>query len=351
MLQNAPFYWGSIRKLVECFGVVFADIHIERRKADGTLAQTIAVPLSYGPKEKWVVRNKQNPMPGTDDSVEMVLPRMTYEIAGGRYDTARKLTSTGRHVQALTNDNTVLKTQFNPVPYNFTFVLHIMTKTVEDGLMIIEQIIPFFTPDYTISVNDMPELKLEKDIVILYDGNITQEDTWDGNLDQRRMITWTLNFTVKGYLYPPVKLTKVNLRTNVQYLIDNGVNAPGDLVPGYSTIPSPPDANAANVTQASNIYSDQVVVVTAGPSAVTLSGGQSQVFSVIVVNAPNMAFVAVPQTTDQTGADTYSTDTVQNTFTYTAGVGERTTPETITVTFVSNADPAKSATVTLNLNP
>jgi T4-like virus Myoviridae tail sheath stabiliser len=216
MLQNNPYYWGTIRKVVIAFGAIFSDIHIVREDSKGNPVQAIQVPCEFGPKEKWMTRNVQNPMPGVDDSIEMVLPRMSYEVNGFTYDSERKLTSTGRTVKAVANADKTLSAQFNPVPYNIGFTFNIMTKTIEDGLMIIEQILPFFTPDYTVTVKDMPELDLTKDIPVILN-NVTYEDTWDGTFQQRRTVIWTLQFTAKAYLYPPVKLNKLNLQTDITW--------------------------------------------------------------------------------------------------------------------------------------
>ena len=351
MLQNAPFYWGSVRKIVESFGVVFSDIHINRYKSDGTVYQTLEIPCEYGPKEKWLTRNVQNAMPGTDDQVEMVLPRMSYELKGWQYDSQRKLTSTGRTVQAVTNNSRVLLAQYNPVPYNFSFDLNVMAKSVEDGLMIIEQILPFFTPDYTIDVNDMPELGLDKDIVILHNGAVQQDDTWEGSFTDRRTIVWSMNFTVKAYLYPPVKLTNVTMQTKVRYQVDGGSNTQGSALPQAVTIGYPPSSDATTVTDGTLLNSDTTIVVVAIPTTATLSGGQSQIFSVTIVNSTNTDFTANVPTTAQSGNDTYSLDLVADTFTYTAGTGIRTTQETITITFYSVADPIQNTSVTLVLNP
>jgi hypothetical protein len=214
MLQSNPFYWGTVRKVVIAFGAIFSDVHIVRSDKDGNPVQTIEVPCEFGPKEKWMAHNIQNPMPGVDDSIEMLLPRISYEISGFTYDSERKLTSTGRTVQAVTQDNKVLMAQYNPVPYNVGFTLYIGTKTMEDSLMIVEQILPFFTPDYTITVKDIPELQLAKDLPIILN-NVSYEDTWDGDLNQRRTVIWTLQFTVKAYLYPPVNIKKINIRADV----------------------------------------------------------------------------------------------------------------------------------------
>jgi len=191
MLQNNPFYWGSIRKVVAAFGTIFADIHIVRTNKNGDAVQAIQVPCEFGPHEKWLTNLLQNPTPGVDDQVEMVLPRLSYEINNFTYDSERKLTSTGRTVKVLTDGNKVLAKQFNPVPYNIGFQVNVMTKTIDDGLQIIEQILPFFTPDYSIPVKDVPEMGIEKDLMVVLNST-SCEDTWDGQFQQRRTVIWTL---------------------------------------------------------------------------------------------------------------------------------------------------------------
>lgn len=212
MLNNNPWYFGTIRSIVSVVGSVFNDIHIQRTKADGTPAQLLKVPLSYGQKEKFAVRRAQQPMPGLNSEVEIVLPRMSYEMVSLEYDPARKLTSTGRLSYAVAGDNTTKLAQYNPVPYNIGFQLYAMVRNVEDGLMIIEQIIPFFTPDYTIRVKDVPQLNLVKDIPVVLRG-MTMEDTAQGDQTERRTITYTFNLTAKAYIYPPVQQPKVILQT------------------------------------------------------------------------------------------------------------------------------------------
>jgi len=153
-------------------------------------------------------------------------------------------------------------------------------------------------------------------------------------------------------LYPPVKLNKVNLRTEINFQIDDGVNSLGDnLLPSIATVPNPLNVNAVDVELASDHRIAQNVVVTASPATTVLFGGQSQIFSVIVVNDPDDSFTAQVQTSSQTVNDTYSTDLVHGRFTYNCGIGARTSQEVITIKFVSGADPTKSVTVSLTLNP
>jgi hypothetical protein len=249
MLQHNPFYWGTIRKVVVAFGAIFSDIHVVRMDKDGNPVKKIEVPCEFGPKEKWMHLNTQNPQPGVDDSVEMVLPRMSYEISGFTYDSDRKLTSTGNTVRAVATDKKAIKTQFNPTPWNIGFTLNIMTKTMEDGLMIVEQILPFFSPDYTVTIKDIPDLELSKDIPIILN-SVEHNDDWDGQLQQRRTVTWTLAFTAKMYLYPPVGLSKLNLKTNIVWHLSQSMTA--DVTAQDIVTPTPdstPDFIVPIITQ------------------------------------------------------------------------------------------------------
>lgn len=348
MLQNVPFYHGSFRRLVETFGVVFSDIHIVRYTEDGDEYQRIEVPITYGPKEKWFVRNTQNPMPGENDGEELTFPRMGYEVKGWRYDGNRKLTSTGTTVKTLTSDNRILKAQLNPVPYNFTFQLHIGSKNVEDGLMIVEQILPFFGPEYTVTIYDMPDLNLEKDICIVHSGTIDTEDTYDGQFTDKRMITWTLTFTVKGYLYPPVKPKKINIEADINFSVEGPDHK---YLPTSTITPDPSNANASNMQDSKVVRTDKTIFVELNPHIRMLSGGQTGEFDVIVGNTTNRNFTVNVPETDQTDDDTYSLDQVNGKFSYTCGSGTRTTQEILKIGVYSAADPRRKNEITLVLNP
>lgn len=335
MLSQNTYYWGTLRRIVVAFGSLFSDIHIMR--ADG---KAIKVPLTYGPKEKWIYRTKQDPMPGVDDQVEMILPRLSYEVVSMQYDTLRKLTSTGRTMKTLMSDAGTLKAQFNPVPYNIAFNVYVMTKTIQDGLMIVEQILPFFTPEYTVTITDMPDMGFTKDIPIVLNG-IQSEDTWDGDFKERRTITWILSFVAKAYLYPPVIPTKVILKADTNFDIDDLVGTPA--LPSIVTTPLPMGANADTITGAQDTLTDLTVKVLAAPGAATLGSGQHQVFAVQVINTSDVVFT-------YSGVSPTDTATlVGNTFTYTAGT--RTQQETVVVEFTAHADTSKHAVVVLTLNP
>ena len=341
MLSNDPFYWGSIRKVVAAFGSLFSDIHIVRTSTDGNTTKTIKVPLTYGPKEKWLYRRLQDPMPGVDDQVEMVLPRMSFEVIGYQYDSNRKLTSTGRTVKALVDNNTVLQTQFNPVPYNVSIDLNIMTKTVEDGLMIVEQILPFFVPDYTITITDIPPLGLKKEIVVVLN-SVQNEDTWTGNFEERRQITSTLSFTAKAYLYPPVKLNTTILSSQINFDIESSDGVAGSL-PSLLSVPYPDDATAETITGATVTEVEKSVILLVSPTTATISSGHSQEFAVTILNTNNLGYTV-------TGAPLGDMITISGTnFTYTAQT--YSSAQTVVLVITSDADSTRTAGVVLTINP
>ena len=143
------FYHESLRKVVVAFGTIFNNIIIHRTDADGSVLQRLKVPLSYSPKEKFLVRLEQQP---NLDQREMAisLPRMGFEISGINYDPSRKLQRVGRLKKTHATDTGTQYFQYNPVPYNISFNLYSFTATAEGGLQIIEQILPYFQPDYTV---------------------------------------------------------------------------------------------------------------------------------------------------------------------------------------------------------
>lgn len=198
MLGN-DFYFGLFRKYVAVFGTLFNNIYIYRSEA-GTATQQIKVPISYGPKEKTLARLEGDP--NLNRPAAIVLPRMSFEISGVRYAPERKLPSTyfKTHRDSLGATNT----QYVPVPYDIDFTLSIMAKNAEDATKIVEQILPFFTPDFTPTVHLVPEMQIKMDVpVILQTVNV--DDQYEGNFEQRRAIVWTLQFVMKGYIFGPIR--------------------------------------------------------------------------------------------------------------------------------------------------
>lgn len=211
MLNNPPYYFGIIKKAIVAFGRMFSEIQIERMDDNGTVLQTINVPIAYGPKEKWLVRLEQDP--SLDNNVNTILPRMSFEITGYSYDASRKSNKMTKIASYnLTTNN--LKTQFSPVPYNLDIELNLLTKTTEDALAVVEQILPVFTPDYTLSINAIPDLNIVNDVPIILN-NVSFQDSYDGDFQSRREIVYTFNFTMKVNIFGSITSSGVIKKANV----------------------------------------------------------------------------------------------------------------------------------------
>jgi len=202
------FYNESMRKMTVAFGQIFNNIQIKRRDSAGAIVQSIRVPLAYAPKEKFLVRLDQQA--SLDDrEMAITLPRMGFEIAEIAYDGSRKLTKVQKFKSVKTGaDGKVMNYNYMPVPYNISYNLFCLTATAEGGLQIIEQILPYFQPDYTVTVNVIPEMGIKRDIPIVLN-NINYEDSYSGDFTTRRAVIYTLNFTAKTYLYGPASTQKV----------------------------------------------------------------------------------------------------------------------------------------------
>ena len=216
MLGNAPFYNRTIRKIVVAFGTVFNDIYLVRYTKDGVTAkETIKVPLNWGAKEKYITRLTSDPT--LTKSIATTLPRISFEMTGMSYDSSRKLPTTVRNFSA--NNSTSIKTQYVPVPYNFDFSLSIYVRNTEDGTQILEQILPFFTPDFSVTVDFIPLMDPKYDMPIILN-SVSNEVDYEGDMMATRMIIWNLEFTAKGHIWPPVKTGKVITTANTNLFIE-----------------------------------------------------------------------------------------------------------------------------------
>ena len=202
MLNNNVFYHGIIRKTIVSFGSLFSDIYIDRKQGDsvtGTTLQRLQIPLAYAPKEKWIVRLDSDP--NLENHTYVSLPRMSFEITGYTYDAVRK---TNRMQKITCGDGSnSMSYMYSPVPYNIDISLYILTKTQEDAMQIVEQILPTFTPEYTLSINAIPEMNVKQDIPVILN-SISVQDDYDGDFQTRRFVTHTLTFTLKTNLYGAV---------------------------------------------------------------------------------------------------------------------------------------------------
>ena len=202
------FYNESMRRMTIGFGQIFNNIQIKRKNDTGKVIQTIRVPLAYGPKEKFLVRlDQQSSLNNREFAI--TLPRMGFEISSIAYDPTRKLTRIQKFKQVKSNkDGKILDFNYTPVPYNISYNLFSFTASAEAGLQIIEQILPFFQPDFTVTINAIPDLNIKRDIPIILN-SVNYEDTYSGDFQTRRAVIYTLNFTAKTYLFGPSTSQKV----------------------------------------------------------------------------------------------------------------------------------------------
>jgi len=212
------FYHEHIRKAIVAFGSLFNDVYIKRKNSQGTVVAIEKVPLAYGPKQKFLVRVLENNPEADPTSVAITLPRMGFEMTGLTYDATRKM-NTFNLTKVTDPDNpSTMKKVYNAVPYNLEISLFVLVKTQEDGLQIVEQILPFFTPAYTVTSNVVPEMSIKDDIPIILN-NISYEDDYEGEYAARRSVIWTLSFTMKLNFYG-----KVNNQGIIKKVTANTIN-------------------------------------------------------------------------------------------------------------------------------
>jgi len=200
-MLGTTFYHGIIRNLIVAFGTLFNNIEITRKDSGNAVAQTIRVPLSYGPKQKYIARKQADPT--LNVKVQATLPRMAFDITTFTYDATRKLSSTLRYTKPHPADAGKVIPVFVPVPYDIAMSLHIMVRNMEDGLQIVEQILPHFTPEFTVTLTELSDLNIKRDIPIVLQG-ISKEEEYEGDFSAKRVLTWSLDFMAKAYFYGAV---------------------------------------------------------------------------------------------------------------------------------------------------
>lgn len=212
-----PFYFSLIRKYVILVGTLFNNIRITRTDEQGNVVALLKVPITYSAKDKMLARVIQNPDLDSPMAAPP-LPIISFEMGKMSYDQERKLNTVGRVSVKDNSNNSRVKYQYNPVPYNIDFKVLVYAKNTEDGTKIIEQILPYFTPDWTSTVNLIPEMDVKVDIPIIL-RNISMTDNYDGAFTERRAIIWELDLTLKGYLYGPVRKGGIIKFMNLNFYI------------------------------------------------------------------------------------------------------------------------------------
>ena len=219
------FYHKLTRKYVVLFGTLFNNITLMKTDKDtGNEIERMKVPITYSPKEKYISRLRADP--DLQRQIQVRLPRLAFELTAISYDASRKQNSLLK--VAKTNTSTAAKSTYMNVPYDLTFELNLYTRNIDDGTQIIEQILPYFVPDYTVTIESINDLNILRDIPIILN-SVQYNIEHEGNFDAVRFVTWSLNFTMKVDYYGPISNPKL-----IRKVIANIFNDP-TLQSGYIT--------------------------------------------------------------------------------------------------------------------
>lgn len=213
MLNNGFFYFSLFKKYQKLFGSLFNDIVINRTDANGNISQVINVPIQYAQKEKMLTRVMGDPSINRPD--EVILPTMSYFMSGYDYDAERMSSQIRSYV--ITQQNSNITYTYTAAPWNFDFELYVYVKNTEDANKILEQALPFFTPSWTIPALLLPGLQsLDLPVELI---SVSHEDMDTESYKDNPFLVWTLRFTLKGYLWGPIRQGKTISTIDVQYYL------------------------------------------------------------------------------------------------------------------------------------
>ena len=206
-MLGSHFYNEVTRKSIIAFGTLFNNISVKKKDpSTGAVLEESKVPLAYGPRQKFLVRLEQ--MVSATRKVSITVPRLYFEMNSVDYDPQRKTSPIQKYKTIINDDQDEVRVQYTPVPYNLGFELGIIAQSQDDALQILESILPYFQPSFSITLNMIPDMNEKRDIAIVLN-NINYEDEWDESFLNRRWITYTLNFTLKTYMYGPYSTSDV----------------------------------------------------------------------------------------------------------------------------------------------
>lgn len=238
------FYHQRLRKSVAVFGTLFNNIYVIRKDSSGKTISQVKVPLSYAPRMKYLERIRENPSLQNDTKVALKLPRMSFEITSISYNSERKLPKLNNYNRSVTDDITSRNKFFTPAPYTIGFQLNIYSKTQDDALQVVEQILPYFNPQYTLTIKPFPNAPdIREDVPITIQG-VSFQDEFEGALEERRTIIYTLEFTMETNFYGAIDPNGIIRRTQTDVFEAVDFNEDTDpQLQRISVLPSPEDAN------------------------------------------------------------------------------------------------------------
>jgi len=266
------FYHEILRKTIISFGTLFNNITIQRVNGTGDVFSSLQVPLAYSPTQKFLARLEQSP--DLNKPVQISLPRISFEFIGLYYDSQRKVTTTQFFVSKDKNNNE-LRRAYMPVPYNMDFELSIFTKSNDDMLQIVEQILPYFQPHFTLTVDLVDQIGEKRDVPVILN-SISMDDTYEGTFDSRRALIYTLKFTAKTYLFGPISTQDVSKdiikKVSIGFVAGDSTSTPRREL-SYSTEPVATKSYTNNVvtTLSSNIEISSINIEVADASDIPVS--------------------------------------------------------------------------------
>ena len=281
------FYNETIRKTVIAFGTLFNNIKIKKFADDGKAISQIKVPIAYGPMQRFLARIEQQS--NFDDNIAITLPRISFELTSYAYDPSRKSSPVTKFT-GKGSDKTKHKKIFLPVPYEIGFRLSFATKLQDDALQIIEQILPFFQPAYSVTVNMLEGVEEKRDIPFTL-ANVSFSDEYEGDFSTRRFIQYDLDFIAKTYFYQEVPTDESGVIKKVQVDYSTAIKAP--RAQRYTVVPQAVkdynDDTATTIT--AEITTKQTLISVS--SAASLSTNtyiqiNSEVFRIREINGTNL---------------------------------------------------------------
>jgi hypothetical protein len=257
MLGNSPYYWNLLRTYTEYFGALFKNIQVVRTPEGGT-PTTIDVPIIYSPEEKTVARMEEFPDLNLRN-VATIDPKLAYEIVAIDYDPSRQLPSLTRIITPSV-DGSSAGTTYVPVPYNISFTLNIFVKNADDGNQILEQILPFFTPEFTATLM-LTDGQYKCDVPVVLN-SVTYRDTFEGAPADLRYLIWSISFRMKGFFFGPQKTQNTILWVdiNTRPWVNNTTGIVGNTVI---------DTSNGSIIQSNTIYETIEVAANTTTNTVT----------------------------------------------------------------------------------
>jgi hypothetical protein len=236
-MLGQPFYHARIRKAVSTFGALFNNLYVVRRDASGAVLNQQKVPLAYGPREKYLERIREQPNLDLDTKTAIKLPRMSFEIVNIQYDAQRQIPKT-QQFRARNSEDGNRQIFYSGIPYVLNFQLNILAKSQDDALQIVEQIIPYFTPQYGLTIRPFQEYPDITEDVPLTVNAVTMTNDYEGSLDNRNTIIYTLDFEMKIMFYGPIGPANIIRKATTNfYLLGTG----GDSDTPVSRVVTTPD--------------------------------------------------------------------------------------------------------------